>query len=183
MLETKRSRIAAAILVTGLLLAGHALAQSDEAAGTAAGPAENVLLTVRLGRLEEGKRVDVSSYQLVVVSGGPPSKFLSGARVPIPTGTEDDDDEQGAELTAYVYQNIGFTTQVHAWVMDDGRIKLIATLEDSFIEAENDELPEIETRQLSINALLTPGKPLEVGRVEGIRERSGFVEIEAKLLR
>ncbi len=48
---------------------------------------------------------------------------------------------------------------------------------------QGDDPPHVETRQLSVNAVLTPGEPLEVGRVEGIRDRSGFVEVEAKILR
>ena len=65
----------------------------------------------------------------------------------------------------------------------EGRIKLIATLEDSKVEAGKDGMPpSVETRQLSINAMLTPGEPLEVGRIEGIRDRSGFVEVEAEIL-
>ncbi len=115
----------------------------------------------------------------MVVRGGLGSRLLSGARVPFPATDEGDGDADG-----WVYQNIGFTTEVHAWVMKDGRIKLIATLEDSKVEAGKDGMPpSVETRQLSINAILTPGEPLEVGRVEGIRDRSGFVEVEAKILR
>ncbi len=61
--------------------------------------------------------------------------------------------------------------------------ELHATLEDSEVEAGQDgKPPSVETRQLSINAILTPGEPLEVGRVEGIRDRSGFVEVEARIL-
>ena len=176
MLEIKRRWIVTVLLVAGLLSMGPILAESEGSGATAAGPAENVMLTVRIGQLEGNKRVAVKSYDLVVVSGGLGSKLLSGARVPFPATDEDDVDE-------WVYQNIGFTTEVHAWVMKDGRIKLIATLEDSEVEAGQDgKPPSVETRQLSINAILTPGEPLEVGRVEGIRDRSGFVEVEARIL-
>ena len=177
MLEIKRRWIVTVLLVAGLLSVGPILAESEGSGATAAGPAENVMLTVRIGQLEGNKRVAVKSYNLVVVSGGLGSKLLSGARVPFPATDEGDVD-------GWVYQNIGFTTEVHAWVMKDGRIKLIATLEDSQVEAGQDgKPPSVETRQLSINAILTPGEPLVVGRVEGIRDRSGFVEVEAKILR
>ncbi len=176
MLEIKRRWIVTVLLVAGLLSVGPILAESEGSGATAAGPAENVMLTVRIGQLEGNKRVAVKSYNLVVVSGGLGSKLLSGARVPFPASDKSDVD-------GWVYQNIGFTTEVHAWVMKDGRIKLIATLEDSEIEAGQDgKPPSVETRQLSINAILTPGEPLEVGRVEGIRGRSGFVEVEARIL-
>ena len=179
MFRIKRRWVVAVFLVAGLLSVGPILAESSDSGEPAAGPAENVLLTVRMGKIEENKRVDVKSYDLVVVSGGLGSRLLSGARVPFPTSGEDDGD-----TGKWVYQNIGFTTEVHVWVTDDGRIKLIATLEDSRVESGKDGMPpSVETRQLSINAMLTPGKALVVGRVEGIRDRSGFVEVEAKILR
>ena len=178
MLEVKRRWIVTVVLVAGLVSVGPILAESPDSGAPAAGPAENVMLTVRMGQLEGNKRAAVQSYDLVVVSGGLGSKLLSGARVPFPTSDENEGDADG-----WVYQNIGFSTEVHAWVMEDGRIKLIATLEDSKVEAGKDGMPpSVETRQLSINAMLTPGEPLEVGRIEGIRDRSGFVEVEAEIL-
>ncbi len=179
MLEIKRRWVVTVLLVAGLLSVGPILAESEGSGATAAGPAENVMLTVRIGQLEGNKRVAVKSYDLVVVSGGLGSKLLSGARVPFPATDEGDGD-----VDEWVYQNIGFTTEVHAWVMADGRIKIMATLEDSSVEAgKGDAPPEVDTRQLSINAILTPGEPFELTRVRGIRDRSGFVEVEAKILR
>ena len=183
MLRIKQAWITTALMSAAILVAGPALAH-DESTEMSAGTT-NVLLTVRLGRLEAGKPTDVKSYNLVVVSGGPSSRLLSGARVPFPATAEDaDTDDDGMGKVTYVYQNIGFTTEAHAWVLNDGRIKLIASLEDSFVEPSKTkgEPPSVETRQLSINAILKPGEPLEVTRIEGIRESSGFVEIEAKIL-
>ncbi len=176
--------MATVLLTATIFVSGPALAQ-DESTETSAGRQTNVLLTVRLGRLEGGKPTDVKSYDLVVVSGGPSSRLLSGARVPFPATAEDRDaDDHDMGRVTYVYQNIGFTTEAHAWVLADGRIKLVASLEDSFVKKSEDpaQPPYVETRQLSVNAILTPGKPMEVTRVEGIRESSGFVEIEAKVL-
>jgi Flp pilus assembly secretin CpaC len=176
----KQAWIVTFVLCALILPAGSIFAQEPDGAlsGT------NVLLTVRLGRLEAGKPTEVQSYNLVVVSGGPSSRLLSGARVPFPSTAEDADDDDGGGKVTYVYQNIGFTTEAHAWVLDDGRIKLIATLENSFVQPSSTkgEPPSVETRQLSVNAILTPGKPMEVTRIEGIRDSSGFVEIEAKVL-
>ena len=177
MLEIKRRPIVILLLVAGLLSVGPILAERDDSGTSATGPAENVKLTFRMGQLEGNKRTESKSYDLVVISGGLGSKLLSGARVPFPTS--DDQEADGG----WVYQNIGFTTEVHAWVLEDGRIKLIASLEDSQVVAGKDGAPPyVETRQLSINAVLTPGKPLEVGRVKGIRDRSGYVEVEANIL-
>ena len=36
---------------------------------------------------------------------------------------------------------------------------------------------------LRADAILTPGTPLELTRVEGIHDKSGFVEVEATILR
>ena len=174
---------ATVLLMLVALAAVPAFAQ-DEPTPTIEGRI-NVLLTVRIGRLEGGKPTDVKSYDLLLVAGGPASRLLSGARVPIPTTAADSDgDVAGMGKVTYVYQNIGFTTEAHAWVLPDKRIRLLATLEDSFIEkaGENNGPPHVETRQVSVNAVLTSGKPMEVTRIEGIREVSGFVEVEAKVL-
>jgi len=183
MFRIKQAWIATVVLSALTFFAAPALAQS-ESTEKSAGPSVNVLLTVHLGSLEGGKPKDVRSYNLVVVSGGPGSKLLSGARVPFPATAEDSDDDDGDRAVTYVYQNIGFTTEAHAWVLEDGRIKLIASLEDSFVEKSEDPdaPPSVETRQLSVNAILKPGVPMEVTRVEGIRDSSGFVEIEAKVI-
>jgi Flp pilus assembly secretin CpaC len=176
--EISRRWIVIALLVAGVSFAGPSLADNHESTAEAAGPAENVKLTFRMGQLDGNKRTGVKSYDLVVISGGIGSRLLSGARIPFPADEDDDDDPE------WVYQNIGFTTEVHAWVLEDGRIKVIATLEDSSVVAgAGDAPPHVETRQLSINAVLTDGKPLEVGRIDGIRDRSGFVEVEATILR
>jgi len=41
----------------------------------------------------------------------------------------------------------------------------------------------VQTRQMRVNAVLTDGVPLELTRGEGVMDRPGFVEIEAKILR
>jgi hypothetical protein len=142
----------------------------------------NVLLIFRLGTLEDGARKDVKSYQLVVISGGSGSRLLNGARVALATTSRPNDET--ADAVTFVYQNIGFSTEVNAWMLADGRIKVMASLEDSRIGEELAGKPAtIETHQLSVDAILTAGIPLELTRVEGIRDKSGFVEVEATVLR
>lgn len=176
MFEIRRVAAAVAIVAIALLPVPPAAAQSQETQGTGAA-AENVKLTVRLGRLADGERTEVKSYDLIVISGGVSSRLLSGERKPFPAG-EGGDGGSGR----IVYQNIGFSTEAHAWVLDDGRIKIVATIEDSRIaEDVTAGAPDVETRQLAVGAIVEPGVPLEVSRVEGIREMSGFVEIEAKV--
>jgi hypothetical protein len=163
-----------AIVLSALLFGASVAAADPGDAATGESEARNVLLTVRLGKLVNGKPADVKSYDLVVVSGGMSSRLLSGARVPFPTQADDDDAPE------VVYQNIGFTTEAHAWVLEDGRVKVAATIEDSRVQDDPaGGPPTVETRQVAVNAILTPGRPLEVTRVQGIRDGSGFVEIEA----
>ncbi len=149
-------------------------------------PSGNVLLKFHIGRLEAGKRVPVRSYDLLVANDGSTARLLSGARVPIPTASSEDDTpgatEDRKKLTKFVYQNVGFSVEAHVLVVDKAKIRLSAAIEDSRVRSGDAGAPPIvETRQLSVEALLTEGVPVEVVRVEG--EESGYVEIEAKILR
>jgi len=140
----------------------------------------NVLLTFRLGPLEDGVRKDIRTYKLVARTGGTGSRLLTGSRVPLQSSRRPNDET--ADAITYVYQNIGFSTEVNVWMLADGRIKVIANIEDSRIGEEVEGRPAIvETRQLSVDAILTPGIPLEVTRVENHHDKSGFVEVEATL--
>ena len=120
----------------------------------------------------------VKTYHLVVGPETKGSTLLSGARVPLPVGGD------AADKAAFVYQNIGFSVVAEAFVLTDGRIRLNAQLEDSrLLEPVAGRPPVVETRQLSVNAVLSEGKPLEVTRVEGEVDPNGFVEVEAKVER
>jgi Flp pilus assembly secretin CpaC len=155
------------------LAAPAATLAQQSSAGMESAP-DNIRITVRIGRLDDGRRVPVKSHQMVVASGTPGSQLLSGQRVPIPTGGKD---------SAISYQNIGFASNVTAWIVKDGRIRVMAEIEDSrLVEGQDGAPPTVETRQLTVNATLTPGKPLELVRAEGPDDRSGFVEVEAELL-
>jgi hypothetical protein len=147
----------------------------------------NVLITVRMGKLEGDLRVPMKSYTLVVADGTPGSKLLSGERIPFPTskGTLADKLDPDAEATAsFAYRNIGFVTEIRAWILDKNSIRVMADIEDSRVrQGEDGKPPTVETRQLAVNAILTDGAPLELTRVEGVTDQSGFVEIEARILR
>jgi Flp pilus assembly secretin CpaC len=175
---THVTRSLSALALAVLLQTGPAAMAADPEGQVAADPQVNVLVTVRLAKLEGQKRVPVKSYDLVVVAGAgnPASKLLSGERVPIPTESSEDG-------TSIVYQNIGFLTEVRAWIVADGRIKLIAEIEDSRLNRPaGGGPPVVETRQLSVSAILKDGDPLVLTRVEGISDQSGLVEVEATLL-
>ncbi|HEX6853647.1 MAG TPA: hypothetical protein VF139_19780 [Candidatus Polarisedimenticolaceae bacterium] len=158
----------AATLIVSLLALGHAVAQEKSAPA----PQPNVKVTIRLGKIEQGKRNVLKTYDLVVAPDTTGSKLLSGSRVPIPTGSE------------VVYQNIGFSCEAMVWLVGDGKIKLAAKIEDSRLSDKvANAAPFVETRQLSVNAVLTDGKPMEVTKVEGAIDPSGFVEVEAAVLK
>ncbi|MCP3979644.1 MAG: type II and III secretion system protein [bacterium] len=169
-----RTRAGLAILL--MTLAATATFADESAGGGETSMAGNVQVTFRLGTFEDGKPVPLKTYDLIVYSGGRGSKLLSGSRVPLPA-TKDEDSQ------AIVYQNVGFSTEVLAWILDKKTIKLMANIENSrVIPDENGGPPSVETRQVSVSALLEPGKPLELTRVEGISDKPGYVEVSAKIV-
>ena len=161
-------------LVALLLIAAPASrAQAEEAAEEGRA---NIMVTFRIGKLEDGKRVQVKSYDLVVADGMHGSRLLSGARMPFPAGE--------GEMQAFVYQNIGFVTSIEARIIGKNRILLRGELEDSRIRGgEEGEPPVVETRQLSVNVVLSDGVPLALTRVEGVSDHPGYVEVEASILK
>jgi len=171
---------AAGVLLLMLVLAAPLMAQTEPLeVPTQAGSKTNILLTFRMGPIEAGQRTVAKSYSLIVASGNLGSKLLSGERVPFPARTA-----AGEETQAFVYQNIGFSTEVRVWLVDTNRIEIVADIENSLVRpGEDGKPPTVETRQLSVNAILTDGVALELTQVEGVTDKPGFVEVEAKILR
>ena len=92
--------------------------------------------------------------------------------------------ESEGNLLPVVYQNIGFITSVKARIIGKNRILLRGELEDSRVrEGEAEDPPVVETRQLSVNVVLSDGVPLALTRVEGASDPPGYVEVEASILR
>lgn len=179
----------AGVLLLTLVLAAPLPAQTEPTEGsTQAGSKTNVLLTFRMGTIEGGKRTTVKSYTLIVAEGNQGSKLLAGERVPFPAWTAGDGSD-GEGTQAFVYQNIGFSTSVRVWLVDTNRIEIVADIEDSRVRPSEDGTPPtVETRQLTVNAILTDGVPLELTQVEVVTRKTGFVEtgfveVEAKILR
>ncbi len=171
------------LALLGMILVASAApsrAQGTPAPAAAAEPRANVKVTIRIGRLENGQRRPTKSYELVVAPETAGSKLLAGARVPLPVG----DGKAEADGARFVYQNIGFSAEAMVWILSSGKIKLQGNFEDSRLsEAVGGRPPVVETRQLSVNTVLTDGQPMEVTRVEGGTDPSGYVEVEAKVLR
>ena len=173
----------AGVLLLTLVLAAPLMAQTEPLeASTKAGSKTNVLLTFRMGPIEGGQRTIAKSYSLIVAEGNVGSKLLSGERIPFPARTADGSDGEGTQ--AFVYQNIGFSTEVRVWLVDTNRIEIVADIEDSRVRPGEDGMPPtVETRQLTVNAILTDGVALELTHVKGVTDKEGFVEVEAKILR
>lgn len=173
--SVRRGAWIVAPIVLASILSVPARAEDPRPAGAGASPT-NIRVTVRLGRVEQGKRTVLKSYDLIVTAGGHGSKLLSGSRVPIPTDT--------SSGTSVVYQNIGFSASAEARLVGDKKVELLAEIEDSRIEERGQgQLPIVETRQLSVNTVLSDGVPLEVTRVETEGKGAGFVEVEADILK
>ena len=155
-----------------LSLVPISLAQSSTPSNEMA--TENVLVTIRIGTMEGGKRIPIKSFELIVAAGTPGSKLLSGRRVPIPTGGTDG---------AITYQNIGFAANIVVWIVDKETIRVMADIENSrLIPGHQGSAPIIDTRQLTVNTTLKPGTSLDLVRAEVADGETGYVELEVGLL-
>jgi hypothetical protein len=178
----RNKRLAVAVTLV-LLASGAAILAAEAPAAGQIDSKQNVRITVRLGALEDGNRVPVKTYTLVVASGSVGSKLLAGERVPFPASIQEGGSAGSHDVKSFVYQNVGFVTEVRAWVLDKRKIMLYAEIEDSRVVKSTEGMPpKVETRQLSVNAVLDDGIPFELTRVEGVTDKSGFVEIEATIL-
>ena len=97
----------------------------------AEGSNANVLITVRMGTLDGEKRTPVKSYDLIVADGSPGSSLLSGERVPFPTskGSMADTLADEGDGPAFAYRNIGFSSEIRAWIVGKNSIKVTALIE------------------------------------------------------
>jgi hypothetical protein len=177
-----RTKLGTGMLVLAMIVAGGTLSTASEAPDDES--QKNVLLLVRIVQMEGANRLPIKTYSLVVADGSPGSKLLAGARVPFPTevpGTE----KGSGDLTGMgiAYQNIGFSTNARAWIVGEDKIRVMADIEDSqVVPGAEGAPPMVETRQMSVNAVLTDRTPLELTRAEGQGGRTAFVEVEARIL-
>ena len=173
----RRKQIIFNVIAAFLLIAAAPLV-ADESGRTEEGTT-NVLLTFRMGVMEDGKREIRKQYRVVVAEGTPGSSLLAGERVPFKRAHSD----EGDATHSVVYQNVGFSTTARVYRIDQRRIRFVGEIEDSKVVAgENGGLPKVETRQMSVHAVLTVGEPLELTQVSGLLDLSGFVEVEAEIL-
>jgi Flp pilus assembly secretin CpaC len=183
---SKRAVLAGVVLIATVFAMTAVMAQSSSSANTGSTGA-NIQLDFRMGTIEDKTRTVVKSYRLIVASGSSGASLLAGERIAFPTmdsGLPQNPEGDVATGRPIVYQNIGFATTVEAIIIEGNRIVLRAEIENSIVvESEGNGLPVVATRQLSVNVILNDGQPLEVTRAEGLMDRPGFVEVEARILK
>lgn len=178
-MNTHLRRLASLVSLVAMASVGWAGEQSDEASE------RNIRVTIRVGQTEEGQ-LSVRSYQLIVVDGGERTNLMTGSRFPIPTTTfqTSQPPREIVPMTSYTYQNVGFSAELRAWLMTDGKIKVDAAIEMSRVGRDPlaDGRPLIVTRDQQFQSLLTPGVAMEVSRVESANPGVSFFEIQADIV-
>ena len=120
----------------------------------------------------------------LVAQEGSRSTLLIGSRVPIAVTQASGDDDEEPVIT-YAYQNIGFSAELRAWVLPNGKISVEAEIESSQISPETagSEHPVILTYQQQVQVVLEDGKSMKVTRVEDPERVNGHFEITAEIVK
>jgi type II secretory pathway component GspD/PulD (secretin) len=121
----------------------------------------------------------------VIAREGSRSTLLIGSRVPIAVSeVSRQEDGEARPTTTYAYQNIGFSAELMAWVLPNGKINVEAEIESSQISPEtaSADHPVILTYQQRVQVVLEDGKPMRVTRVEDPERVNGHFEIIAKIV-
>jgi hypothetical protein len=146
-------------------------------------PLRNVRITIRYDTTDnEGKHV--VTMRQVVAQERSRARLLIGSRVPIATAKTADGGEQVSPVATYAYQNVGFSAELRAFALADGRISLEAQIESSRVSTESvdSEKPVILTYQQNVQVVLTDGEPLRVTKVDDPERIDGFFELTAEIL-
>lgn len=147
-------------------------------------PLKNIRVTIRYDTVDPDGTKMLKSRE-VVAQEGSRSRLLIGSRVPIAVSElSHDDDGDAKPVTNYIYQNIGFSAELRAWILPNGKISVEAEIESSQISPEtaDDNNPVILTYQQSVQVVLDDGKPINVTRVEDPERVNGRFEIVAEIL-
>jgi len=145
-------------------------------------PLKNIRVTIRHDVEDAGGTRMVKTRE-VVAQEGSRSRLLIGSRVPIAMAEVSGDDDEEPVIT-YAYQNIGFSAELRAWVLPNGKISVEAEIESSQISPEtaDSEHPVILTYQQQVQVVLEDGKPMNVTRVEDPERVNGHFEITAEIV-
>jgi len=148
-------------------------------------PLNNIQVTIRYDTVDPSGTRMVKTRE-VVAQEGSRSTLLIGSRVPIPMSEMSrDDDGVVHPITSYAYQNIGFSAELRAWILPNGKISVEAEIESSQVSPEtaNADHPVILTYQQRVRVVLEDGKPMNVTRVEDPERVNGHFEIVAKIIK
>ena len=147
-------------------------------------PLKNIRVTIRHDTVDtDGTRL-VKTRE-VVAQEGSRATLLIGSRVPIAVSkTSSQGDDEVRPTTTYAYQNIGFSAELRAWVLPNGKISVEAKIESSTVSPETADAdhPVILTYQQHVQVVLEDGKPMSVTRVEDPERVNGHFEIIAKIV-
>lgn len=148
-------------------------------------PLKNIRVTIRHDTEDADGNKLVKTRELVAQEGSR-STLLIGSRVPIAMTevARDADDDEDPVIT-YAYQNIGFSAELRAWVLPNGKISVEASIESSQVSRETagSNHPVILTYQQRVQVVLEDGKPMTVTRVEDPERVNGRFEIVAEIVK
>jgi len=149
---------------------------------------DNVLITIRVGHIEGGKKTVDQTYTMVTSRSGQRVKLMKGMRLPIPTTRfqASTPPREIVPMTSYTYQDVGFIGEVEAKIDtrpgEVPRIYLAAEIERSKVVDNTVEgLPAIATEHQSVRTVVQDGSSVEVLRIEEADGKTVYYEIEASI--
>lgn len=129
-------------------------------------PNKTYRLTYTFTEMDNGKRIGVQHYALIVVSGQR-TQLKQGSRVPIMTGYYNPSSSVAQNQMTYV--DVGMSFDVSLDEFSNG-VRLRSTVEQSSIADQTSNAaqqdPVIRQTSLSGTAFLTPGKPMILGSLD-----------------
>jgi hypothetical protein len=131
---TRFFRLACVTLVVLALLTLPTFAQP--AFQPAPRAATALMLDVVIARYQGDKRVSNLPYSLAVNANDEPARLRIGGQVPVASPTITGDGK--APLATYSYRDIGTSIDARAAALDDGRFKVLITIDDTSVYADAD---------------------------------------------
>jgi hypothetical protein len=172
-------------VVLALLLGGLATMAAE---GHDRSP-DNVLVTIRAGHVEGGKKTVDQTYTMVTSPGGQRVRFMKGMRLPIAVTRFQASTPPNREIvpmTSYTYQDIGFIAEVETRIDtrpgESPRILIFAEIERSSVAGQTEDgSPTIATEHQSVRTVVPDGSSVEVLRIEEAEGKTVYYEIEASI--
>ena len=179
-----RSRLATSLTLIALALAVFPSAQAQEQPTGTIGP--NVIVTITVGENEDDGSKPNRSYKMITRSGSS-TELLIGWRTPIPTSISDPDGDDGADVTSFVYQNVGMTANIEVRAVGPGTVLLRGEVEISGTREATGEYqpagaPVIGTFQQRLEVVLKEGTKLRVAEVPDPEGGTLWLEFEVDVL-